>query len=283
MARVFVSYASEDDYFVDFLTELLKFHRIDVWVDRASLRAGETFTAEIEDALAYCDHLLAIISRHTLISRWVTREISHFKASHPDGVVIPLVLDAEALDEIDEIYDGLSVVHSLKFYESMLQGFRELMRSLDRELFPVFERRTMPDRRSQDRRVAGDRRNSSIDQRLRAGISNAFTKLTGKGDLDPLEMASDVGRLARLLAGENSPLRQFDFVDRKAGLRVTLDFETLEFMAFETWRPLQMERLRAAAYIIDGIVNSLMADYIITSKDRRSEDRRSETKRRKKT
>jgi TIR domain len=281
MADVFVCYASEDNYFVDFLAELLRFHHVDVWVDRGSLHPGATFTSEIETYLASSDRLLAIMSQHSLKSRWMTREISYFKAIHPDRAIIPIALDAKILDDMDNVYDGLGAIESLKFHESMLDGFRGLLHLLDRELFPVVERRKTSDRRSQDRREARDRRRSPIEQRLRVGISNSYTKLTGKGELEPLKMASDVGRLAHLLADANSPLESFSFFDRRTGQEVNMEFDALEHMAFDTWRSLERERLRGAAYIIDGVISQLMTDYIITSKDRRAVERRGESSRRK--
>src|SRR5450759_2349829 len=163
MTRVFVSHCSEDNYFVDFLIELLKFHRVDVWADRSDLRAGATFPSDIEQALASCDTLLVVISQHSSRSQWMTREISTFKAVNPDRAVIPLVLAAEA--EVDDIYEGLRLVKHLQCYESLLESFRELLRLLSQTLFPVVENRRVHDRRSEDRR-AGDRRTRSIEQRL---------------------------------------------------------------------------------------------------------------------
>src|SRR5260370_41096627 len=96
MTCVFVSHSSEDNYFVDFLIELLKFHRVDIWVDQSNLKAGSVFPSDIEQALATCDSMLVVISQHSSESRWITREISAFKAVNADRPVIPLVIDAEA-------------------------------------------------------------------------------------------------------------------------------------------------------------------------------------------
>src|SRR6266849_1058265 len=96
MTQVFVSYCSEDNYFAGFLIELLEFHYVGVWFDQKNLEAGGEFISEIEQALATCDAMIVVISRHSPKSRCMTREVSHFRAVHPGRPVIPLVLDATA-------------------------------------------------------------------------------------------------------------------------------------------------------------------------------------------
>jgi hypothetical protein len=273
MTRLFVSHSSEDNYFVEFLIALLRFHHVDVWVDRRDLEPGGTFTSDIEHALTTCDSLLVVISKNSSGSRWVAREISAFKAADADRPVIPMVLDAET--DPDEIYEGLGLVTQLRCYESYLESFRELLQMLDRTLFPVVENRKVQDRRSQDRRQPVDRRKSPVDRRLRVAISQGYAKIADHGVGTSLDRASDVEHLARFLTAENSPLQLFDFVDRLNGRQVPPDFETIETMALISWRP-NMK----AAYVIDGIIDELVRVYDVTSQDRRSEDRRSQTARR---
>jgi hypothetical protein len=199
MTRVFVSYSPEDNYFVDFLVELLKSHRVDVWIDRSDLRAGAAFTSEIEQALATCDSLLVVVSHHSSRSRWITREISTFKAVSPDRAVIPLVLDAGV--DADEIYDGLKQVKHLRFHKSMLDSFTDFLRLLDRTLFPVTENRRAPDRRAGERRV-GERRTGPIERRLRVGIWQGYTRATGRSEFEPLE------RIRPWPTNRGSPMRR---------------------------------------------------------------------------
>ena len=277
MTRVFVSYSPEDNYFVDFLIELLKFHRVDVWIDRSDLRAGATFTSEIEQALASCDCLLVVVSHHSSRSRWITREISTFEAMHPDRAVIPLVLEAGV--DVDEIYDGLGQVKQLRLHESMLESFRELLRLLGHPLFPMVENRQTPDRRSGERRH-GERRTGPIERRLRVGIWQGYSRATGRSEFEPLDRIGDVGRLARFLAEANSPLDSFDFADRETGEHVRPGFEDLQAMAFKSWQSNMDEQLIGAVYIIDDIISELMACYVVTSTTRRAGDRRSGTSRR---
>jgi hypothetical protein len=181
--------------------------------------------------------------------------------------------------DVNEIYEGLGLLKQIRCYESLLGSLRELLRLLERTLFPVVENRTVPDRRAEDRR-SHDRRKSPIERRLRVGIWTDYSKLTGRSEFDPLEMSSVVGRLARFLADDNSPLRAFGFADRRTGEQVDPDFRTLEEMAFTSWRSRTEEQLIGAVYVIDDIVNALTMAYVVTSKTRRTAERRGMSRRR---
>lgn len=303
MASVFVSHSSEDNYFVDFLAELLRFHHIDVWVDRASLRAGDVFAGDIEQALASCGSMVVVISRNALNSQWIVREIAAFRAAGGDRPVIPLMLDPDT--DPDQVYAGLGQVTPLRCYESLLDSLSQLMRLLGRTLFPAVERRAPGDRRSgADRRQApGDRRTGPVSRRLRAAMYRCVRE-TGRDLLVPLNGAREVADLSARLAAADSPLRSFEFVDRQSGEQADPGFGLLHGLAFRSWCSKMERRLAAppaalddwglgippplppgqpdltgAAYIIDDLVQHLMDAYVITPRDRRRGARRSAARR----
>jgi TIR domain len=289
MTRVFISHCAEDNYFVDFLVELLRFHRVGVWVDQSNLAAGADFTAEIEQGLADCDAMILVISRNSPKSKWITRELTHFRAVNADRPVIPLVLDAAA--DPDAIYEGLKTVTQLRCYESYLECFRELLRLLDRPLFPDIENRKIPDRRAGGRREQPvDRRKSPVERRLRVAMDD-YIESTGRDLLAPMSRWRDVSCLVQDLTAPGSPLQSFDFVDRKTSEQVPVDFEWLRRKAHISWRAKsekdpdwgvaagQLSRhgdedLTGAAYIIDDLIDEIVTKYIVTSNDRRSAERR---------
>jgi TIR domain len=305
MTSVFISHSSEDNYFVDFLIELLKFHRLDVWADRSNLEAGGTFTADIEQALAVCENMVVVISQRSAKSSWITREVSHFRALDGSRPIIPLLLDGKA--DPDKIYEGLGLVTHLRCDQSLLGSLRELLRLLGRSLFPPVENRKTPDRRSSGRRgQSADRRTSSTERRLRVGLDK-FVEGAGVNLLEPMTRWREVSSLARLLASGDSPLRSFDYTDRGTGANIILGFDMIQTMALSSWRS-KSERERSAAdvleewgisiagtaradetdhdmtgaaYVIDDIVDDLVSRYIVTAQDRRSRERRSWTARRK--
>jgi hypothetical protein len=305
MTSVFVSHCSEDNYFVDFLIELLRFHRLDVWADRSNLEAGGIFTADIERALAACENMVVVISQRSAKSSWVTREVSHFKALDASRPVIPLLLDGKA--DPDKIYEGLGLVTHLRCDESLLGSLRELVRLLGRSLFPPVENRRTPDRRSAERRGRPpDRRKSSEEKRLRVGLDK-LVEGAGCNLLEPMTRWKEVRSLARILVSGESPLHSFDYTDRGSGTKIILDFDMIQTMALNSWRskferepsaadalkewgiitaattwPAETERdITGAAYVIDDIVDDIVSAYVVTAKERRSEERRSGSPRRK--
>jgi hypothetical protein len=303
MTRVFVSHSSKDNYFVGFLAEVLKYHRIDVWIDQSDLKAGGDYTLAIERALEACDSMIVVISENSSKSQWVAREISAFKARE-DRLVIPLVLDASA--DPDDIYEGLGLITQLRCYESFLESFRELMRLLGGALFPVTENRKITDRRAGERRQQpGERRSGSIERRLRVGMHD-YVQSSGRDLVEPMDRMTDVGTLAKLLAADRSPLKSFSFTDRQTGEEVQLDFRLVEKMAFDAWYPRSRQApaqagpdpwgrgmtppadpdigddLTGAGYITDEIANVLMENYLVTPKERRAVERRQASRRKNK-
>ncbi len=290
MTRVFVSHCSEDNYFVDFLIELLRFHHVGVWADRSDLEAGGEFPADIEQALATCGTMLVVISQHSAKSSWMVREVSQFKAIDAARPVIPLVLDSAA--DPDQVYEGLGLITQLRFYESYLETFRKLLQLLDRTLFPAVENRQVADRRSADRREAGDRRKNPV-RRLRVAMDD-YIESTGRDLLEPMNRWREVSQLIRDLTADSSPLQLFNFADKATGEHARIDPRWLERMALNSWRAKSekyvgwgiqaggqaAENITGAAYIIDDLVDAVTSAYVVTSKDRRSEDRRSGTSRR---
>lgn len=291
MTRVFISHCSEDNYFVDFLVELLRYHHVEIWVDRSDLAPGRDFPSGIGNALATCDSMIVIVSRHSSRSQWVAREVVHFKAANPDRTVIPLVLDAGA--DPDEIYEGFGLVTQLRCYESFLESLRKLLQMLDRTLFPEANRRKISDRRSDDRRQeASDRRRTPI-RRLRVALDD-YIEATGYDLLRPIDRFAEVSRIVYDLMADSSPLHSFNFNDRKTGEQITVSLDWLQRTALKSWRSKKASRFRwdnspasppagdttGAAYIIDDIIDELEKSYMVSSKDRRAEDRRSDAPRR---
>jgi len=295
MARVFISHCSADNYFVDFLAELLRNHRIDVWADLSNLEAGNEFTAEIETALEASDALIVILSKSSPQSKWMTRELSRFKAVNDGRPVVPVVLEPGV--DLDDVYEGLSLVTHLRCYESMLVAFREILRLLGRELFPVVENRQAPDRRAADRRAEQADRRRGANQRLRLRKAlNDYVESAGWGLFKPMSRWDVVDDLVRVLLADSSPLHSFVFTDRKTDDEVKISHEWLRKSARTSHRRMsergggwvfngnqssQDDDQTGPAYVIDDVVDKLIFLYHVTTRDRRSGDRRSGESRRK--
>jgi len=70
-ARVFVSHSCNDQRFARRLTEELKRHNLNVWLDEMELEVGDSIVAEVSQGLNNADYLVAVLSKASVASRWV--------------------------------------------------------------------------------------------------------------------------------------------------------------------------------------------------------------------
>ena len=73
--RVFLSYSHKDKEFVGYLTTKLEKSGIGVWLDEKELRVGESLTQKLREAIDSVDFLVAVLSRASMRSGWVQKEI----------------------------------------------------------------------------------------------------------------------------------------------------------------------------------------------------------------
>lgn len=76
IGKVFISHASADKEFVDRLVSDLAARGIPVWYDKLDLRVGDSVTGEINEGLSGAKYFLIILSRSSIVSRWVTEELN---------------------------------------------------------------------------------------------------------------------------------------------------------------------------------------------------------------
>lgn len=96
MTKVFLSHSTNDKDFVRRLATSLAGYGIDSWIDEAEIRYGESLITRISESIEGIDLVLAIVSKTSIDSSWVrkelelalTREIKSRKI-----VVIPILLD----------------------------------------------------------------------------------------------------------------------------------------------------------------------------------------------
>jgi len=91
----FISYAMEDEEFVDRLYADLKAHRVDCWYAPQEMKGGRKLRAQIDRAIRLHDRLLLILSPHSMDSEWVRTEISLARErEHKEGkqILFPISL-----------------------------------------------------------------------------------------------------------------------------------------------------------------------------------------------
>lgn len=132
--HIFISYASEDRAFAEWLARKLAAAGYAVWLDTLKMLGGESWPRTIEDALRRSGRFLAVMSVHSLekdlplkertaaLGIGLQREVSDF--------VIPLRLDDA---EWDWTMRDLS---SVPFLWGWATGWRQLLKKLDQIAFP---------------------------------------------------------------------------------------------------------------------------------------------------
>ena len=74
-AEVFLSHASADRSFATRLAEVLRAHHIPVWYSSTDIVGAQQWHDEIGAALGRCDWFVVILSRASVTSVWVKREL----------------------------------------------------------------------------------------------------------------------------------------------------------------------------------------------------------------
>ncbi len=100
--RVFISHASADKSLARKLRDALSTNGINVWIDEAEIRVGQSIPAEIQRALHASDVLCLLISAASTHSRWVTRELNSFLPLFIDGsrVLVPCRVDSSPVPSL---------------------------------------------------------------------------------------------------------------------------------------------------------------------------------------
>lgn len=126
MAKFFISYAKEDRAFAsnlrDHIMMLDTSHQ--VFIDIHSIRTGEKFSSRIVREIGLADYFIVILSKHSLKSKWVSRELATAKkAEIKEG---KRKLFAIRVDQC-EIPSSLSNRHVPEFGNNFALGFFRLM------------------------------------------------------------------------------------------------------------------------------------------------------------
>jgi len=93
---VFLSHSHFDRHFVNRLANDLRRYGVKVWVDEAEMLVGDSLIEKLRAGIDSMDYLLAVISRHSVKSTWVRREIDVAMTQEIEGrkvKVLPLLID----------------------------------------------------------------------------------------------------------------------------------------------------------------------------------------------
>jgi hypothetical protein len=99
---VFVSYSHRDKVYVDQLVTFLRSHGIEVWTDEG-IDYGSRWEHEIESKVEGCRILIPVMSDHSRVAPWVTREID--LAQELNKPILPLLLSGRRFMRLRDLQD----------------------------------------------------------------------------------------------------------------------------------------------------------------------------------
>ncbi|UOD32165.1 toll/interleukin-1 receptor domain-containing protein [Massilia violaceinigra] len=96
MTSIFLSHSHADKEFARKLGSDLRRFGFGVWIDEAEINIGDSLIAKIREGLDQVDYVAAILSKASIASQWVTRELdiaSNREIQEERVLVLPLVLE----------------------------------------------------------------------------------------------------------------------------------------------------------------------------------------------
>lgn len=94
---VFISYSSKDKEFVENLSIKLVQKKINVWLDKWEMQAGDSLIDKIQDGLEESSFLLVVLSENSVKSEWCKKELNSGLMKELDEkrvVIIPIRIDS---------------------------------------------------------------------------------------------------------------------------------------------------------------------------------------------
>ncbi len=110
--NIFISYPHSDATLAENLATRLKAEGHDVFWDRTSLPTGESFDDRIRDGIEQSDLFICLVSKDSLNEGKYARtelKFAQHKWPNPSGVVLPVVLDDQAIESIPAYLKAITI------------------------------------------------------------------------------------------------------------------------------------------------------------------------------
>lgn len=132
MLNIFISYSHMDEKIANKLEEDLKNQNINFWIDKKSIKPGDMWLKEIDEALRAADYVLAIMTKNYLSSFMGTWEMYAALVEKLQRRVtwIPLFFDKP--EDLD-LPPLLKSIQGIPFFDDYDRGLLKLLRGLSKE------------------------------------------------------------------------------------------------------------------------------------------------------
>ncbi len=94
--KVFISYSHKDKKFVNLLTNKLREHNVEVWLDSKEISVGSNIAERIKDGISKVDFFILILSKNSTESKWVNYELSATilnEISRQETIILPVLIE----------------------------------------------------------------------------------------------------------------------------------------------------------------------------------------------
>ncbi len=96
MPSIFLSHSRKDKSFARKLADKLSLRGVNVWLDEAELKVGDSLIQKISEAIEKTDYVVAVLSHNSVSSPWVKKELAIAMTQEINGrkvKVLPLLLE----------------------------------------------------------------------------------------------------------------------------------------------------------------------------------------------
>jgi hypothetical protein len=255
---VFVSYSTEDTYFVDLLVKLLTFHRIRPWHDSHEIAAARDIPDTLREGLRTTESMIVVLSPHALQSRWVSKELFAFTTLRGTNAVYPVKL--KDFQDTEGVFQELRDRKAIDFSGNMLDGFQQLTEAFGKPFLPLPE----------NRRAASDRRTCPIAERLEFDFQRIVERFPSVGRPESLTREQRGVLFVDFVEALHARLvERYRLIDRRTGAEVHLPTTVFEQVVLGSYAGFDALEQRVPDFFIGAVVQRLAQLFRIEARSRR--------------
>ena len=263
MKKLFLSFSSQDISQARFMVRLLNFHRFDAYIGQTTDPELRKHINVSEHALLRCEKVILIVTKNTLNSTRVKKELTWFQVLKPDIEIITCLFDDIHLN--GTIPKQMSNVFI--DFQDLTHGFTKLFERLNvKFLNPV---KNVPKQKEpEDRRLKGDRRSSNLTNRLYISLWKRYVRTNQRSDDAMIRLNTQA---FVEYTDSIKPAAQRYLCFDESGNNYNFE-QVITSTAFEIWYHLKEMYGKNYVKVNDltfGLAQRLTEKYVIKCKDRR--------------
>jgi hypothetical protein len=132
--QIFISHSSKDKMIARKISNILRQNKLEVWLDEAEIRVGESIPDKIAEGIELSDVFCIIISSYSAKSSWVRRELNSFMPKFVSSkcVIVPCKLDKV---DLPSLIADLKYADFTKNFQTGIEGLLGAVRIREEVMF----------------------------------------------------------------------------------------------------------------------------------------------------